>query len=51
MQKPGIKCNKSIFFYTDLKNMVLKVDVWRLESEKTGKNVEFICKSVYSGNI
>jgi hypothetical protein len=31
-EKPACSCKKSIYFYTELENISLKVDVWRLES-------------------
>jgi hypothetical protein len=30
MEKPSVHCNKSLYVYTAMDSIVLKVDVWRL---------------------
>ena len=51
MESSSIHCNKSIYVYTAMDNIVMKVDVWRMEADKNRTGNDFMARRFYLGHF
>jgi hypothetical protein len=46
-----LKCNKSVYVYTAMSGLVMKVDIWKLEADKNRAGFDYMARRDYLGHF
>lgn len=51
MEQVSLSCQKSVYVYTALEDIVMKVDVWRMEADRNKAGYDYMARRTYLGQL